>query len=124
MKFVMLTYTGPDQIARWEQMSDEQRQALVGEHMDWFARHADRITGGAELAYPPKAAELVGTTDGLSVTDGPFPETKELLGGFIEIEADSLEVAKQMASEWPNLRTNGNRVVVSAIVEPRDLGPS
>jgi hypothetical protein len=40
----------------------------------------------------------------LSITDGPFAETKEVLGGFLIIEARDLNEAIQLASKWPSLR--------------------
>ncbi|HUI31960.1 MAG TPA: YciI family protein [Candidatus Acidoferrales bacterium] len=40
----------------------------------------------------------------LSITDGPFSETKETLGGFFLIEASDLNEAIQIASEWPSAR--------------------
>ncbi|MGH6829684.1 MAG: YciI family protein, partial [Methylocella sp.] len=40
----------------------------------------------------------------LSVTDGPFAETKEQLGGYFLIEARDLNEAIQVASKWPGAR--------------------
>lgn len=40
----------------------------------------------------------------IMVTDGPFIETKEQLGGFFLIEADNLQEAIQVASKWPGAR--------------------
>ena len=122
MKFVMLTYTHADRAAEWDAMSAPEQQAIVEEHMAWFQKHAAHVTGGSELAYPPVTAELTGSADGISMVDGPFAETKEVLGGFIELEAGSIDEAKAMAAEWPNLERTGNRVVVSAVAPPRDLG--
>ncbi len=42
--------------------------------------------------------------DKLSVTDGPFAETKETLGGFFLIEAANLDEAIQIAAKWPSAR--------------------
>jgi len=41
----------------------------------------------------------------LTITDGPFAEAKEVLGGFNLIEADSIEEAVEMAKEFPWART-------------------
>ena len=46
----------------------------------------------------------------LSVTDGPFAETKEVLGGFCIIEARDLNEAIQLASKWPSLRISSVEV--------------
>jgi hypothetical protein len=121
MKFVMFTYAHREAIDQWEAMTAEEQRALVDEHVEWFREHADHVTGGTELAYPPDAVEVRRVEGRLSVVDGPFAETKELLGGVIDLEADSLEEATRIASRWPNLNGPGNRVVVSAVARPREL---
>jgi hypothetical protein len=45
------------------------------------------------------------------VTDGPYVETKEFLGGFIVVEAPSLDEAVVMAREWPSLVSQPNAEV-------------
>jgi hypothetical protein len=56
---------------------------------------------GDQLA-PPRRARSVRVRDGKKlVTDGPFAETKEIVGGFDLIEAESLDEAVQIASEHP-----------------------
>lgn len=117
----MFTYTHREAIARWEAMTDAEQRALVDEHVHWFREHAEQITGGTELEYPPIAVELRREQGELSLVDGPFAETKELLGGVIELEAGSLEEATGIAAGWPNLNGPGNRVVVSAVAAPREL---
>ena len=42
--------------------------------------------------------------DKLSVTEGPFAETKEMVGGFFLIEAKDLDEAVRLASKWPSAR--------------------
>ena len=57
---------------------------------------------GDQLA-PPRRARSVGVRDGKTiVTDGPFVETKEALGGFDLIECGSLEEAIEIAATHPN----------------------
>ena len=59
---------------------------------------------GDQLA-PPRRARSVRVRDGkASVTDGPFAETKEAVGGFDLIEADSLEEAVEIAAGHPVAR--------------------
>ncbi|MEA3151342.1 MAG: hypothetical protein QOD56_2281 [Gammaproteobacteria bacterium] len=50
------------------------------------------------------AATLRVRNDKLSVTDGPFAETKEQLGGFFLIDVRDLNEAIQVASQWPSAR--------------------
>jgi hypothetical protein len=52
------------------------------------------------------------------VTDGPYVEGKELLGGVIIVEADSMDEACAMAAEWPSLRQGpGAAVQVEAVTD-------
>jgi hypothetical protein len=60
---------------------------------------------GDQLA-PPKRARTVRVRQGTTmVTDGPFVETKEALGGFDLIEADSLGEAVEIAANHPMAQT-------------------
>ena len=55
-------------------------------------------------------------TDRNAVTDGPFAESKEAIGGFLIIQADSLEQAVQIAEDCPGFR-------FGQTVEVRPIGP-
>ena len=102
MRYVLLTMTGPEHTQAWLDATPEERQAEVAAVMDWFRRHgeAGRIVGGEELGWP-RDARTVRVT---GVTDGPFAETKELLGGFIVVEVPDEATALEMARTWPGLR--------------------
>ena len=113
MKVLMLTFTHADRVADWEAMSPEEQAAFRDEHNVWFANHGARVTGGTELAYPQQASSVTLDNGAAVVSDGPFAETKELLGGIIELDVDSFEHAEQIAAEWPNLQGKGNRVVLA-----------
>ena len=63
--------------------------------------------GGAELGEPRQARTV---RRGGLVTDGPFAETKEHLGGFIVLEVPDLEAAIEVASGWPGLEWAGDGV--------------
>ncbi len=57
---------------------------------------------GSQQLEPPATAKSVRRRDGrLSVVDGPFAETKEILAGFNLVEADSLEHALELAARFP-----------------------
>ena len=49
--------------------------------------------------------------EGVVVTDGPFVESKEILGGFVIIEAADIDEALAIAGEWPSLETLPNSTV-------------
>jgi len=68
-----------------------------------FARAA--TTSGCNRLLPPDAATTVRVRDGrISVTDGPWVETKEQLGGYYLIEARDLNEAIQVAARIPGAR--------------------
>jgi hypothetical protein len=83
----------------WESLSDEERQAVYQRYMDFSER--DEVVGGAEL-QSTTAATTVRVRDGdRVVTDGPYAEVKEALGGFFLLQADSIEDACRLAAEIP-----------------------
>jgi hypothetical protein len=71
----------------------------------WFERweKAGKIaSGGAELDTVRKARTIRAGADGaLVVTDGPYLELKEVVGGFVVLNADDIDEAVAIASEWP-----------------------
>jgi hypothetical protein len=83
----------------WEDLSEHERQAVLRRYMDFSER--DEVIGGAEL-QPTDAATTVRVRDGdRLVTDGPYAEVKEALGGFFLLECDSIDDACRMAAEIP-----------------------
>ena len=113
MRYVLFNWITPDDVAAWESWTPEEQQADVERHMAWFGKHRDHIVGGEELAEPRSVKTLRPGRqgEGVVVTDGPFVETKELLGGFVILEADSLDDALAIASEWPSRATMPNAIV-------------
>ena len=83
----------------WESLSNEERQAVYQRYMDFSERK--EVVGGAEL-QSTTAATTVRVRDGdRLVTDGPYAEVKEALGGFFILEADSIDEACRLAAEIP-----------------------
>ena len=112
MRYVIFTWVGEAGVAEWEAMTTDEREAYVELHRDWFRRYGSRVVGGEELAPPARSKTIRRVRHGHTTTDGPFIETHELLGGFIVIDADTLDEATEMAAEWPALGTVGNAVEV------------
>ena len=83
----------------WESLSDDERQAVYQRYMDFSER--SEVIGGAEL-QPTDAATTVRVRDGdRLVTDGPYAEVKEALGGFFLLECDSIDDSCRLAAEIP-----------------------
>ena len=93
MKFVCLVYGEEKKIGA---MTDDECMAY-----DRELRDAGRCLA-SEALQPVRTAAAVRVRDGkVSVKDGPFAETKEVLGGFYLIEAADLKSAIQIASQMP-----------------------
>jgi len=88
MQYALMIYAEPGRV---ETLSDAERLAARAE----FSALADgsRITGDVEL-QPAETATCVRVAGGRTLmTDGPFADTKEVLGGFVLIEAANLDEA-------------------------------
>jgi hypothetical protein len=83
----------------WESLSDEERQAIYQRYMDFSER--DEVVGGAELQSTDAATTVRVRADDRVVTDGPYAETKEALGGFFILECGSIDEACRLAAEIP-----------------------
>jgi hypothetical protein len=72
-----------------------------------------RLDGGHQLQEPGSAK----TIRSGSVTDGPFIETKEVLGGYSVIEADSIDDAVEVAKTWPGVDRGWITMEVRPVIE-------
>ena len=110
MQYMLLIY-GND--TEWEQRSDEEKNAIYAEY--GAVSQSAGVKDGAEL-QPATTATTVRVQNGETLTtDGPFPETKEALGGYFLFEADDLDAAIEVASRIPAARTGA--VEVRPVVE-------
>ena len=93
----------------WAALRAEERDALIRESARY--EHQLRRTGhyidGHALQPAPAAATLRFAGGGMSVTDGPFAETKEQLGGVMILGATDLNHAIQLMSRMPCMRIGG-----------------
>lgn len=88
---------------RYEGMSTDERRAALGTWNDWCDSLASR--GHLQAGHPLLPEGRVISAGGQGrVTDGPFAEAKELVGGYFLVHAASLEEATALAEECPNLR--------------------
>jgi hypothetical protein len=96
MKYMLLIYS-PD-----EARSDPQ---VTAEYMA-IAELPETIAGAA-LQPATTATTVRVETGGAVTTDGPFAETKEVLGGYYLLEADDLDAALEVAARVPAARLGG-----------------
>jgi hypothetical protein len=113
MKYMLQIYSG-DSIEAFEGLSEAEQQTVMGEY--FAISGSPGVTGGAQL-QPVSTATTVRVQDGGTlITDGPFLETKEALGGYYLFEADDLDAAIELAARIPAARLGG-AVEVRPVVE-------
>jgi hypothetical protein len=89
----------------YDDLSDAEKESITREY--FAISDTPGITGGAQL-QPVETATTVRVHDGETLTtDGPFPETKEALGGYYLLEADDLDAAIELAARVPAARLGG-----------------
>jgi hypothetical protein len=103
MKFVCLGYYDEKV---WERMAEGERNAFVDECLgyDDLLRKNGHFAGG-EALQPAQSAATVRFDNGkVHVTDGPYAETKEQIGGILFLEARDLDHAIQLMSKHPGVK--------------------
>lgn len=103
MKFICLGYIEPN---KFENMSESRRNSTLDECFtyDDLLRRNGHFAGGEALDGPDKAATLRWREGKLIVTDGPYAETKEQLGGILILEARDFDHAVQLISKHPGVK--------------------
>jgi hypothetical protein len=104
MKYMMLIADSEDGMPR----SSEDERAVYARIGAWWNEHAEagRIIEGHELQPSSTATTVRIATDGeATVTDGPFLEGKEMVGGYGILDVPDLDAALALASSWPGRAT-------------------
>lgn len=106
MRVVMFTYVDADDAKAVEEWPAEEQEAFVERHRDWFRRFREHIDAGEELGESAAVKTLRPGRqgEGVVVTDGPYVETKEILGGFVVLVVETMDEAVAMAAEWPSMK--------------------
>jgi hypothetical protein len=118
MRYMLLIHQGtsptPQSPDEWATLSEDEQQAI---YRDYIALNkTPGVSPGVGLA-PPESATTVRVQEGKAlITDGPFAETKEAIGGYLIFEADDLDAAIELASRIPAARLGG-AVEVRPVVE-------
>jgi hypothetical protein len=98
MKYAILILTTPEGLA----LPEAERDTWMKEVMGWYEKtgaSGKMPDSGHQLAQPSDAR----TVRAAGVTDGPFIEAKEVLGGYSVLEADTVEEAVEIAKTWPGV---------------------
>ncbi len=103
MKYICLGYIAEN---KWESMTEAVRNDMVDECFayDDVLRKNGHFAGGEALQGPRNAATLRWQNGKVTITDGPYAETKEQLGGILILEADDMNHAIQIMSKHPGVK--------------------
>ena len=104
MKYLLQNFPGSSR-EPFERLSADEQQALVEEYL--AIGQSPGVIGGEQL-QPVETATTVRVENGqMLLTDGPFVDAKEHLGGFLVVEADDLDAALEIAARVPAARMGG-----------------
>jgi hypothetical protein len=113
MKYILQIYSGGATV-EFDRLSEDEQNAVIGEYL--VLGQLPAVIGGDQL-QPVETATTVRVEDGQTLlTDGPFVEAKEHLGGYFLVDVDDLDAALEIAARIPAARMGG-AVEVRPLVE-------
>ena len=102
MQFVLLIYQGTTPLPNtpeWSTLSHDEQQAIYADY--GALNEAPGLTPGLPLGLPEKA-KTVRVDNGATITsDGPFVDTKGAIGGYLVVDADSIDAGDRGSSAYP-----------------------
>ncbi len=109
MEYMLLIYVNPES---YSGLNEAEQQAIFSEYLDYTEkmRSAGAFVYGDPLQGADTATVLRVRDGARSVTDGPFVEAKEVLVGYYQVKADSLDEALDWAAQIPDARFGGIEV--------------
>ena len=115
MHYMILIY-GNEQA--WAEMPEDVRAQSFAAFMEYNKKLADSgaLRGGGQLQPSARATTLRAREGKVTMTDGPFAETREQLGGYYIVETDTLDQAVALAGQCPAIH--------GGAIEVRPLLPS
>jgi hypothetical protein len=90
--------------------SPEEMQAMFAKWNAWKEKFKDHIVDWGDRLKP--GGKIVSGSNVSNVSDGPFVEAKEIVGGFMIVAAESLEQAAAIAQEMPGAQMPGARIEI------------
>jgi len=123
MKYICLGYMEEDS---WEKMVESERNSMMKACFayDEILKQNGHMVGGEALQSVRNATTVRWRNGRPKVTDGPFAETKEQLGGLMILEAKDLNEAIQLMSQHPGIRFGGCFEIRPAEQLPLAYGPA
>ena len=120
MKFVCLGYIAPDGL---DEMSEAERNSMFDRCFtyDDKLRAGGHFAGGEALQPPTTAKTLRPKKGKVLVTDGPYAETKEQIGGVLILEARDLDHAVELMSNHPAVKGGPTTFEIRPVGDMSDL---
>jgi hypothetical protein len=93
----------------WAALSEDERSAIREEYGRFAesARESGKLLGGNELQPTDRATTVRAQNDEVVLTDGPYAETREALGGYFLVDTDSIDEAVELAKQLPPSSARG-----------------
>jgi hypothetical protein len=112
MKYVMLILS----TGATDNLGTEEQQAWYAEVGAWYEKHgaSGKLSDGGQQLQGPETARTVRAA---GVTDGPFMETKEVLGGYSVLDTASYDEAVQISKTWPGVDRGWITIELRPVVE-------
>jgi len=115
--YILMLHTTPTK-NDLSHFSPEQIQTVIGEYMAWSNKiKADGVYVGGNKLRDEGGKFLSGQNGSFRVTDGPFTEAKEVIGGYFTISASDYDEAVEISKDCPHLKYGGR-------IEIREIEPT
>lgn len=82
-----------------EDISAEEIQSIIGRYSAW----KDKVRGTGQKLFDGEGRVIVRKEGGVAVTDGPYVESREVIGGYFIIEADDYDAVAKLVEDCPHL---------------------
>ncbi|MEH0974736.1 YciI family protein [Micromonospora sp. CPCC 205546] len=115
MKFLLIMHMNP---RIWEALTEEERNEVMQGHDEFIAtiRGSGEMLGSAALAEPAESVVVRVRGGAPAVSDGPYLEAKEYLGGYYLVECADRDRAVELAALIPDARVEGLGVEVREVI--------
>lgn len=113
MKYMLIFAGTRDYNDEWAKRSDEEKAEGYARIGEWFGKHGSKVLHTDELQSTATATTVRFEGGTPVVTDGPFMEAKESIGGYAVVDVEDLDAALELARTWP----------AQGIVEVRPIVP-
>jgi len=116
--YLLLLHLTPPTKDDLTNMSPEQIQAVIGDYMAWKNKIQDDGVYVASSKLRDEGGKFLSGVNGdFRVTDGPYTESKELVGGFFVVSAENYDEAVKISQGCPHLKYGGR-------IELREIEPT